>query len=179
MRQRIFAYLLIVATIGGAFADTGQPPPKFSGDLQDPSAMNGKLEQTLEQVRTVAERPVHKRSDSSENNDLQDPTRMNQNFRDALNFSVQRQPSGGNASQAIQLQAPDIPDIRLIAHVFDKVKEKASVMLRVNGKSEMARMGEKITAASKTHIMTIEIIDIQKGFVTVKVLPLNETLILR
>jgi len=51
--------------------------------------------------------------------------------------------------------------------------------LRINDKTEMVYIGDKITALENNQVVEIHILDIHKHYVKVRVLPANETIILR
>ncbi len=177
--RRGLAYALLLCCLGRASADDNhQHSDQLNpNELQDPTAVTHRLEQVMTRVKSTPNRAHQHVVRSDTNDDLQDPTRMNQNFRDALDHSVKQNPaSAGTATTAL---TPELPDIRLVATIFDNVKEKTAVMLRVNGQSELARQGEKITAMGKNKVMTIEIVAIEQGSVTITVMPINETIILR
>lgn len=107
---------------------------------------------------------------------LEDPTRMNRNFREAL-----KRVSPGNASTTPGVAPPSstLPEIKLVASVCGMHKDKNHAMLGINDKTEMVSEGDKITAIKNNQLIEIHILEIDKGHVKVEVQPANETIILR
>lgn len=148
-----------------------------TGALSDPTVMTEKLERGLAGVllptaRNVAPSPVS----NANTGDLNDPTRMNQNFREALKrvspTNAGTPPGGGAQSSAL-------PEIRLVASICDMHKDKNHSMLRINDKTEMVSVGDKITTIQGNQLIEIHVLEIDKGQVKVEVLPAKETIILR
>jgi hypothetical protein len=107
---------------------------------------------------------------------LEDPTRMNESFRAALQHS-------GRATSAPQsgaaAPAPVLPEITLVASVCGRHLDNAAAMLRINDKTEIVHTGDKLTRVEKNQLIEIHILEIHHRFVKVKVFPSNEILILR
>jgi hypothetical protein len=122
--------------------------------------------------------PAAAKASSSE--DIKDPTNMNENFRAALNRADRRTPIN-NANPNVPIPVvPPPPTIKLLATACEHHKEKNHAMLSVNGgKSEMVGIGDKITAVVNNQITQIEVINIEKNHVHIRLQPSNETLILR
>lgn len=164
----------------------GQPAPptprltaehidKATAGLRDPTVITEKLTQGLKglAVPDVQKAPTASVADSG----LKDPTRMNQNFRDALNQIIKGKPAevGGTNTP----QTPALPEITLVASVCGMAKDRVSAMLRINGKTEMVHIGDKISAISNGGLIEVEVLDIHRHHVSVQVRPANEILILR
>lgn len=163
-----------------------EPPPvqsapentnKSTEVLNDPTVMSKKLEQGLAGVllptdKNVAPSPVN----SANKDELEDPTRMNQNFREAL-----KRVSSNNAGAPSGIATPSstLPEIKLIASVCGMHKDKNHAMLRINDKTEMVSEGDKITTIKGNQVIEIHVLEIDKGHVKVEVQPANETIILR
>ncbi len=163
-----------------------EPPPVQSatgnrneaiGTLNDPTLMTRKLEQGLAGVLLPTDKNVTPHPDNNASQDeLIDPTRMNQNFREALKRVA---PSNISASPGIAAQNSVLPEIKLIASVCSMHKDKNHAMLRINDKTEMVSVGDKITTIKNNQLIEIHVLEIDKGHVKVEVLPANETIILR
>jgi hypothetical protein len=67
----------------------------------------------------------------------------------------------------------------LLASVCGGHKNKNSAMLRINDRAEMVYAGDQINTLQNNQLVEIQILDIHKHYVKVKVLPANETVILR
>lgn len=106
---------------------------------------------------------------------LQDPTRMNENFRSALEHSGRASsPSGSGADTRASL-----PNISLVASVCGRHKDKASAMLRINDKTEIVHAGDKISHIEKNQLIEIHVLELHKRHVRLKIFPSNENIILR
>ena len=102
---------------------------------------------------------------------------MNENFRDALKHVTSRSAMTGNAVSASA--APNLPDISLAASACNMHKGKNHAMLRINGKTEMVSVNDKISYIEKNQLIEIEVLEIQKDHVQVRIYPSNETIFLR
>ncbi|MCX7103588.1 MAG: hypothetical protein NTX38_19400 [Methylobacter sp.] len=150
---------------------------KTDGTLNDPTVMTEKLERRLAGVMLPTENNVKPSAvNSTDNGELKDPTRMNQNFREALK-QVSTSTSGATPGTATPSSA--MPEIKLIASVCGMHKDKNHAMLRINDKTEMVSEGDKITTIKGNQVIEIQVLEIDKGHVKVEVQPANETIILR
>lgn len=150
---------------------------KATEALNDPTVMTEKLEQRLASVLRPTDNSVAlPPANSANKGDLQDPTRMNQNFREAL-----KRVSPGNTGTpaGTVAQGPALPKIKLVASICDMHKDKNHAMLRINDKTEMVSVGDKISSIESNQLIEIHVLEIDKGHVKVEVLPANETIILR
>lgn len=165
---------------------SAEPPPvqaaqenfnKAAESLNDPTVMTEKLEQGLAGVMLpTAENATPLINDNENKNELKDPTRMNQNFREALKRVA---PSNTGASSGNAAPSATLPEIKLVASVCGMHKDKNHAMLRINDKTEMVGVGDKITTIKNNQLIEIHVLEIDKGQVKVEVLPANETIILR
>ena len=107
---------------------------------------------------------------------LEDPTRMNENFRAALQHSgrTKAAPESGAAAPA-----PVLPDIKLVASVCGRRNPGAAAMLRIDDKTEIVHAGDKLTRIEKNQLIEIHVLEIHRRFVKLMVFPSNEILILR
>jgi hypothetical protein len=151
--------------------------------LRDPTVITEKIGQGLEGFRLPTDKnaPPAPPGSSGNKGELKDPTLMNQNFRDALNRATQNKtgtvtnvPGAGSAPAV-----PVLPKISLLASVWGGQKNKSSAMLRINDRTEMVYAGDKITFFDKNEVIDIQVLDIHKHYVKIRVLPANETIILR
>lgn len=110
--------------------------------------------------------------------DLEDPTRLNENFRAALEHAAGKQAASGNASGGA-VQGPALPDIALVASVCPVHKGQPAAMLRIKDKTEMVRAGDRITYIENNQLVEIQVIEIDRHHVRVRIYPGNETVILR
>lgn len=150
---------------------------KASEALNDPTAMTEKLEQGLAGVMLpTANNATPVLGDSENKNELKDPTRMNQNFREALKRVV---PGSAGAPSGNAAAGTALPEIKLVASVCGMHKDKNHAMLRINDTTEMVSVGEKITTIKNNQLIEIHVLEIDKGHVKVEVQPANETIILR
>ena len=148
--------------------------------LRDPTVIAEKMGQGIENMALPASRSVKPELGNSANQgELKDPTQMNQNFREALNRVTQNRTGTVAPGASIAPAAPALPKMSLIASVCGGHKSKNSAMLRINDKTEMVYAGDKITTFESNQVIEIQILDIHKHHVKVRVLPANETLILR
>jgi hypothetical protein len=158
-------------------ADPAAMPAQETADaLPDPTAITSQIEQRLRRSLEPADQrePVKKNKLKDE---LQDPTRLNENFRDALKHVTSRSAVAG--SQTTVSAAPNLPDIALAASACNMHKGKNHAMLRINGKTEMVSVNDKITYIEKNQLIEIHVLEIQKDHVQVRIYPSNETIILR
>lgn len=152
-----------------SWANSAATAPKQVETLPDPTVS------TTEKLRARFIEPMaNKQASSSE--DIKDPTAMNENFRAALSKT---KPSSKTATNSPATATPSLPDIKLLAAVCEHHPEKNHAMLSVNGKSEMIGVGDKITSLVSNHLIEIEVLEIQKNHVRLRLQPNNETLILR
>jgi hypothetical protein len=149
--------------------------------LRDPTVITEKIGQGLEGLALPAAKNATPSPGGSINKgELKDPTQMNQNFRDALNRVQNKTGTAGNGQGAgIAPAGPVLPKISLLASVWGSQKNKSSAMLRINNKTEMVYVGDKITSYENNHIIQIQVLEIQKNHVKITVFPFNETIILR
>jgi len=164
----------------------GQPAPptprltaehigKATTGLRDPTVITEKLTQGLKGLG-LADTQKTSTANPKENG-LIDPTQINQNFRDALNQIIKGKPAGTDGTYTPQ--APVLPEITLVASVCGMAKDRVSAMLRINGKTEMVHIGDKVSTISNGGLIEVEVLDIHRRHVSVKVRPANEILILR
>lgn len=106
---------------------------------------------------------------------------MNQNFRDALNRVTQNKPGTVTniPGTGVAPAAPVLPKISLLASVWGGQKNKNSAMLRISEKTAMVYAGDKVTSFENNQVIEIQVLEIQKHHVKIRVLPANETIILR
>jgi hypothetical protein len=150
---------------------------KSTESLNDPTVMTEKLEQGLAGVMLpTAKNATPLINDSENKNELKDPTRMNQNFREALKRVA---PGSAGAPSGNAATGTALPEVKLVASVCGMHKEKNHAMLRINDKTEMVGVGEKITTIKNNQLIEIHVLEIDKGHVKVEVQPANETIILR
>lgn len=148
--------------------------PKQIEPLPDPTVS------TTEKLRSRFISPASTKNEPS-SNDIKDPTNMNENFRAALNrLDKNKAPTGSNANSALPAPAvTSFPVIKLLAVACEHHPEKNHAMLSVNGKSEMVGFGEKMTTLVNNQVVEIEVLEIQKNHVRLRLHPNNETIILR
>ena len=187
LQQFTLAALLLLPCGQSLFAEPQEASPllnwhrrpsiKRTEALNDPTVMTEKLEQRLASVlRPTDNNVTSPLSISANKGELKDPTRMNQNFREALK---RVSPSNTGAPAGTVTQGPALPKIKLVASVCDMHKDKNHAMLRINDKTEMVSVGDKITSIESNKLIEIHVLEIDKGHVKVEVLPANETIILR
>jgi hypothetical protein len=152
------------------------PAQETADALPDPTAITRQFEQRLRKAQEPSDRQAQARKHQSKD-ELQDPTRMNENFRDALKHVTSRSAMTGNAVSASA--APNLPDISLAASACNMHKGKNHAMLRINGKTEMVSVNDKISYIEKNQLIEIEVLEIQKDHVQVRIYPSNETIFLR
>jgi hypothetical protein len=111
---------------------------------------------------------------------LADPTRISESFRDALERRMPKQaaPVGGAASGPTPRAA--LPDISLAAKVCGHHEDMMHAMLRIDGKVELVQPGDKLTVIAHGGVTEIQVLDIQRDHVHVRVITGtdNEELIL-
>lgn len=150
---------------------------KAAEALNDPTVMTEKLEQGLAGVLLpIGKNATPAPGNTTNKSELKDPTRMNQNFREALKRVV---PNNAGAPSGIAAPGVALPEIKLVASVCGMHKDKNHAMLRINDKTEMVGVGDKITTIKNNQLIEIHVLEIDKGQVKVEVLPANETIILR
>lgn len=112
---------------------------------------------------------------------LKDPTLMNQNFREALERTTQNLITAPSLSfgNSHEPKAPVLPKIALLANVWNGQQNANAALLRVGDKSELVYVGDTITTLENDQLLEIQVMDIQKNYVKVQVLPAHEILILR
>lgn len=146
--------------------------------IVDPTLMTESLKQGIAVLNaTRSENPVST-TDAVEK--LNDPTSMNQNFREALTHANQLKAAIPDVANPLGKLVPDsnIPKIVLIANVH-KNREKNRAILRVNNKSEIVNAGDTITYFQSSEVLQINVVEITKNYVKVTLMPANQTLILR
>ncbi len=151
--------------------------PFIAEVLNDPTVMSEKLERKLAGVLlptkdSAPASPVN----NPDKSDIKDPTRMNQNFRQALK-GVSTTTAGAPAGIVAQRSA--FPDMTLVASVCGMHKDKNHAMLRINDKTEMVGTGDKITTIKDNQVIEIHVLEIAKSHVKVEIQPANETIFLR
>ncbi|WP_020157728.1 hypothetical protein [Methylobacter marinus] len=151
--------------------DNAAPDPA-ADVLADPTVMTRQFEQRL---RGPDQESGAGRKKSKE--EFPDPTRMNDNFRDALKHVTRRSAVAGGETTVSA--APNLPDISLAASACNMHKGQNHAMLRINGKTEMVSVNDRITYIEKNQLIEIHVLEIQKNHVQVRIYPSNETIILR
>lgn len=111
--------------------------------------------------------------------DIADPTRPNENFRAALSRFDKSKPTTGTATTSPTPAALSFPDIKLLAAACAHHPAQNHAMLSVNKKSEMVGVNDIITTITNNQVFQIEVLDIQKNQVRLRLHPNNEILILR
>ncbi len=183
----VFRIMLLLLSCHSVYAEEpiAQPSPRLTVEninkatevLRDPTVITEKMGQGLEGFRLPAAKNTTPAPDGNVNKgELKDPTQMNQNFREALN-RINQNKSGTGAPVAPA--APALPNMSLLASVCGGHKNKNSAMLHINDKTEMVYVGDQITTLQNNQLVEIQILDIHKHYVKVRVLPANETVILR
>ncbi len=147
--------------------------------LNDPTRMTPTLEQGLAGVLRQVDKNQATLSDNASKSEIEDPTRMNQNFREALKRVSSANGAAGTAGAGAVAAVPVLPDMKLVASVCGMHKEKNHVMLQINGRTEMVGIGDKITTIKGAQLMEIQVLEIDGLHVKVVVQPANETVILR
>jgi hypothetical protein len=107
--------------------------------------------------------------------ELPDPTRISESFREALE---RRMPAKSAVDGENGEPVAHLPDISLAASVCGHHQDMRHAMLRINGKIELVRPGDKLTLVAKDGMIEIQVKDIQPNQVHVLVMPANEELIL-
>lgn len=172
-----FPSLSVGQDSAAAPADPAAAPAQETADaLPDPTAITSQFEQRLRKAQEPSDQQAQAKKNQSKD-ELQDPTRLNENFRDALKHVTSRSAGAGNAVNVPA--APNLPDISLAASACNMHKGKNHAMLRVNGKTEMVSVNDKITYIEKNQLIEIQVLEIQKDHVQVRIFPSNETIILR
>ncbi len=162
------------------FCDVVFAQPAVEGELTDPTAMPSSLKKALEGSNSSQNTKKLNLSTSAE--ELNDPTQMNQNFRDALNSELANKGSSKNVTGTVpapQNQESKTPQITLIANVHSSNTEKSRAVLRVNNKSEMVGVGDTITYFQGDNLIKIDVQEITKKHVKIMLVPTNQTLIIR
>jgi len=112
------------------------------------------------------------------NDELKDPTLINQRFRDALQKPMRNKGSFSSNSRDVREDLSS-PDIKLLASITGGRKNKSAAMLRVNDRTEMVYAGDKITSFDKNQLVEIKVLEIQEHGVTIHLLPPGTTIVLR
>jgi sRNA-binding protein len=147
--------------------------------MVDPTLMTDALKQGIEVINATRQHNEQSKNSTPENQKgLGDPTRMNQNFRDALNSKMNSITDSTNNNAPVP-EKSTMPRIRLIGKANYKNDSKTHAMLRVNRQSELVSVGEKITFLNGDILTEIEILEITKRHVKVNVVPSNKILFLR
>jgi hypothetical protein len=157
-------------------APAATPVQETADALPDPTVITSQFEQRLRKSQEPSDQQAQAKKNQSKD-ELQDPTRLNENFRDALKHVTSRSPAASNAVNASA--APNLPDISLAASACNMHKGKNHAMLRVNGKTKMVSVNDKITFIEKNQLIEIQVLEIQKDHVQVRIFPSNETIFLR
>lgn len=175
MKRQLFELAALLLCCQSLLAEVA---PVQHESLKDPTAMTEKLERELAGIREPSTQGVTVISVDSANankNELKDPTRMNQNFREAL-----KQVPTTNAGSAGAVAAkPALPNIQLVASVCGMHKDKNYAMLRIDDKTVMVSIDDKITALQNGQPIEIHVLEIDKRHVKVELQPANEILILQ
>lgn len=111
--------------------------------------------------------------------EISDPTRISESFRQALERRVPAKNLPGNDA-AKSAPVSKLPQISLVANVCGRSKDMMHAMLRINGKVELVRPSEKLTIVDNNGVIQIEVLDIQRSHVRVRVISdsLNQELML-
>jgi Zn-dependent metalloprotease len=169
-------WLLFCPSLSVGQDSTAAPVQETADALPDPTAVTRQFEQRLRRSQEPSDQREPANNNKSKD-ELQDPTRLNENFRDALKHVTSRTAGAGNAVNVPA--APNLPDISLAASACNMHKGKNHAMLRVNGKTEMVSVNDKITFIEKNQLIEIQVLEIQKDHVQIRLFPSNETIILR
>jgi hypothetical protein len=180
--------MLLLLSCHSVYAEEPGAPPrptltvknitKAKEVLRDPTVITEK--QAVEGLAFPATKNTTAAPDRSRYKDeLKDPTQMNQNFREALNRITQNRAGTVAPGTGVAPAAPMLPKMSLLASVFGGHKQNNSAMLSINNKTELVYVGDKITTLDNNRVVEIQILEIHKHHVKVKVLPDNETIILR
>ncbi len=159
-----------------------QSQPLTTENIVDPTVMSDSLRHQFEKIESrniVKNNTPPQQSEGKKNNDIEDPTRMNENFRDALNHLRADKTGNANANPAVAAPKPLTPKIKLLANVQNVDKEKNYVILKIDDNKEMVSVGESITHFQGNQLLKIDITEITRKYVKVTLLPANQTLILR
>ena len=108
---------------------------------------------------------------------VEDPTQANANFRAAMNQLNSKSTSAPPPTNAAP--APSMPTIKLLALACSHHKDKNHAMLNINGRSEMLGAGERTTTLVNNQVIEIEVLDVQKTYVRLRLHPTEQTIILR
>lgn len=144
--------------------------PENSELLPDPTVAN------TAKLRASPSAPTEKTAETPNKDGIEDPTKLNRNFRAALNLKGDKAPAGVVANIPT---APTMPVIKLLALACEHHKEKNHAMISIDGKSQMLAVGEKTTTLTNNRIVEIDVLDIQKTHVRLRLQPNNDILILR
>lgn len=162
----------------GGDSNLEKPVPEDVNDmevLRDPTVISEKMQQGLKSLTSpTLKKALASPGSSATDGKIIDPTRMNQNFREALTRK-----SGTVANGPGPAAATGLPKITLLASVSGGLNNSSSAVLDINGKAQMVRAGDEITVIQNNQVMTIQVIEIQQKYVKVTVLPSKEKLILR
>jgi hypothetical protein len=179
--------LLLLLSCHAVYAEEpiARPSPRLTVEninkatevLRNPAVITEKIGQGLEGFRLPVAKNTPPAPDGNVNKgELKDPTLMNQNFREALDRINQNKSGTGSP---VTSAAPALPKMSLLASVCGGKKTKNSAMLSINDRTEMVYIGDKITTLESNQVVEIQILDIHRHHVKVRVLPANETIILR
>jgi hypothetical protein len=161
------------------FSQNGLAAP-VENAMVDPTLMTDALKQGIEVINATRQHNEPSQNSTPENQQgLGDPTRMNQNFRDALLNGIKNTTENVTGGVKIAPEEPLFPKITLLAKMQPTNKSFGHIILRVNDKSEMVSLGDTITYFQRGELITIEVGEITKNYVKVTVKPINQTLILR
>jgi len=169
-------WLLCFPSLSTGQDSAAAPAPEVMDALPDPTVVTSQFEQRLKRLQE----PANQQEQANKNklkDELRDPTHLNENFRDALRHVTSRSATPGNAVNVPM--APSLPAISLAASACNMHKGKNHAMLRINGKTEMVSANDKITYIEKNQLIEIQVLEIQKNHVQVRIYPGNETIILR
>ena len=178
VKQCVFVSLLLLLGNQKLFAEPLARPASTNEveSLPDPTAKTLKLIQGLNSVALQPTENQKKKPDAL-TNEIEDPTQMNQNFREALSRIRQNKP--GTVAPTAVSAAPALPDIKLLATACNMHEGKNHIMLSVDGKTEMVSINDKITVVKSNRVIEIVILGINKNEVRLKLNPGNEDIILR
>ena len=145
----------------------------------EPESLPDPTISTNEKLRSTFISPMPNKKNRAANDDVQDPTNMNENFRAALNRLTQTKSATKTTTNLPVTIAPSFPDIKLLALACEHHKDKNHAMISINGKSQMLGVGEKSTTLLNNRIFEIEVLDIDKTHVRLRLQPNNDIIILR
>ncbi|NOQ35416.1 MAG: hypothetical protein GQ569_05910 [Methylococcaceae bacterium] len=115
------------------------------------------------------------KTDKQDLKTFRDPTKMNDNFRQALKNI---RPTSNAKSDDTNTAMPQIPDISLAAKVLGRAKA-SSVILKINKSTLHIFEGKSASFVENHKVITIRVDEIKKTHVSIFVSPHNQQLILQ